>query len=185
MKKKEPQHVASDGLTNQERRFVAAYAGDNQEAALAAGYSKKNADTQGARIMARERVRKALLHRDLDIPLREKNKLDRLITDRNERLKWIVDQINAKKHGIKIRLKAMEMLQKSCGDYLEPAQPTNGRQQAPPAVIVIRPGKDSQTAITINPQDGQGDKGLVDVTGGKALPINEGVGEGLPDGDGE
>jgi hypothetical protein len=162
------------GLNAKQRKFVDYFEGDAVEAARLAGYAygSENAVMRNPKVLAAIRARKI-------------EKLDPLIESRNERLKWIANQVNTEKHGIKHRLKAMEMLQKSCGDYLEPAQPSSGHQQAPPTLIVIRPGKDAQTAITINPQDGQGDRGLVDVTGGGPLPIKGGIGDGVPDGSGK
>ena len=172
-------HRGSDGLTKFERRFVAAYAGNATQAAIAAGYSKKIANPIGCELMAKENIKQALSHRDLSIPESEKRHLDKLITDRNERLLWLVSQLRDEGHHIKDRLKAYDMLAKSCGDYLEPAQPTlSPDSQAPPTVIVIKAGREATTNICI-----EGPKKAIDAAG-EALPADlELVGAGDGDGD--
>jgi hypothetical protein len=79
----------------------------------------------------------------------------------------------------------MEMMQKSCGDYLEPGQPL-APGQAPPTVIVIKPGKEATTNICIEAAKqaaGEGTEAIL--VSGEESPVDSGaVGDGLPDGDG-
>ena len=54
--------VDDDGLTNQQRLFVAEYLKDNNatQAAIRAGYSKKTANEQGARLLAKVSIAQAI-----------------------------------------------------------------------------------------------------------------------------
>jgi hypothetical protein len=54
--------VDDDGLTDQQRLFVAEYLKDNNatQAAIRAGYSKKTANEQGARLLAKVSIAQAI-----------------------------------------------------------------------------------------------------------------------------
>ncbi|HBY9006850.1 TPA: terminase small subunit, partial [Klebsiella pneumoniae] len=54
--------VEDDGLTDQQRLFVAEYLKDNNatQAAIRAGYSKKTANEQGARLLAKVSIAQAI-----------------------------------------------------------------------------------------------------------------------------
>jgi hypothetical protein len=146
-----------NGLTEKQRKFVAAYAGSVTEAAKAAGYKMHPGVAYS--LMQNRNIQKALSKR-LD------KELNPLIREKRHRLTWLVDQINNEKWKIKDRLKAYELLARTCGDFFEVNvnQPGNGGSQAPPTVIVIKAGKESPVQVNIN-------------QGGEALPDN---GEGLP-----
>lgn len=104
-----------DGLTVRQRKFVEAYAGDAQAAAVAAGYSESSAQVEGCGLLKHPAVAAAIL-------ARESKSTRPLIRSRVKRQEWLCDIIEDTTAETKDRLKAMEMLKRSCGDFLDRVQ---------------------------------------------------------------
>jgi hypothetical protein len=110
--------VGDSGLTLKQQRFVEAYAGDGQAAAVSAGYSPDSAKQTAYYLLREPRVVEA-------IEAREKKTSAPLIRSRVSRQEWLVRVIEDVGVETKDRLKAMEMLKRSCGDFLERVEVTN------------------------------------------------------------
>ena len=99
-------------LTAQQRRFVAAYQGNATEAAIAAGYAKSGAHVQGNRLLNNANVRTA-------IKQREARDARPLIASREERQERLTKIIRSAAEETRDRIKAIEILGKMSGDFLE------------------------------------------------------------------
>lgn len=112
------------GLSVKQRRFVEAYDGNATAAAIAAGYSPKNARNTGARMLTKANIRAAL--RD-----RENRRIESTILTREERQAFWSDIIRSEdEKNIMAKLKASELLAKSEGDFLDRHELT-GKDGAP------------------------------------------------------
>lgn len=99
-------------LTERQRRFVAAYTGDVQAAALAAGYSATTARAMGKRIMEAPGVKAAL-------EARRAKEQGGLIATREERQRFWTEVMRDESRDARDRLKASELLGKSEADFTE------------------------------------------------------------------
>ena len=99
-------------LRPQQQRFVDAYNGNATEAAVAAGYSKKTARIQGCKLLTNPNIAAAIAERE------EKHKND-LIASREERQKVLTEILRNFDENTKERIKAIDILNKMGGDYLE------------------------------------------------------------------
>ncbi len=102
----------SHKLTPQQKRFVDAYQGNATEAAIAAGYSAKTARAQGARLLTKVDIAKA-------IEKRSERDAKTTIADRQKRQEFWTAVMGDEKMKMQDRLKASELLGKSEGDFLE------------------------------------------------------------------
>lgn len=100
-------------LTQKQQKFVDLYEGNATEAAKLAGY---RGDNQTLRSVGRENLTKP--HIWDAIQNRDKWQADPLMTERDARRKWLVDIVRDTTKDIKDRMKAMEMLQRTYGDFL-------------------------------------------------------------------
>lgn len=100
------------GLSVKQRRFVEAYDGNATAAAIAAGYSPKNARNTGARMLTKANIRAAL--RD-----REEERSALIIATREERQAFWTEIMRDENTMIMAKLKASELLAKSEGDFLD------------------------------------------------------------------
>lgn len=111
------------GLSVKQRRFVEAYDGNATAAAIAAGYSPKNARNTGARMLTKANIRAAL--RD-----REEERSALIIATREERQAFWTEIMRDENTMIMAKLKASELLAKSEGDFLDRHELT-GKDGAP------------------------------------------------------
>ena len=102
----------ADKLTARQQRFVDAYDGNATQAAIAAGYSAKNARNTGARMRTRANIRAALR-------AREKDRSAPMIATREERQAFWTEIMRDENTMIMARLKAAELLGKSEADFVE------------------------------------------------------------------
>jgi phage terminase small subunit len=94
------------------KRFAELYDGDGTAAALAAGYSVACARQAASNLLDDPRI--AAL-----IDAREKKSMSPLIRSRVRRQEWLVKVVENAGAEMKDRLKAMELLKRSCGDFIE------------------------------------------------------------------
>lgn len=99
-------------LTSKQRIFVEAYQGNATEAALAAGYSAKNAFKIGSELLQKSTIAKA-------IRSRETKRIKPLIANRQRRQQFWSSVMEDEEQPMKERLKASELLGKSEGDFLD------------------------------------------------------------------
>lgn len=111
------------GLSVKQRRFIEAYDGNATAAAIAAGYSPKNARNTGARMLTKANIRAAL--RD-----REEERSALIIATREERQAFWTEIMRDENTMIMAKLKASELLAKSEGDFLDRHELT-GKDGAP------------------------------------------------------
>ena len=111
------------GLSVKQRRFIEAYEGNATAAAIAAGYSPKNARNTGARMLTKANIRAAL--RD-----REEERSALIIATREERQAFWTEIMRDENTMIMAKLKASELLAKSEGDFLDRHELT-GKDGAP------------------------------------------------------
>lgn len=102
----------ADKLTARQQRFVDAYDGNATQAAIAAGYSAKNARNTGARMLTKANIRAALR-------AREKDRSAPMIATREERQAFWTEIMRDENTMIMARLKAAELLGKSEADFVE------------------------------------------------------------------
>jgi phage terminase small subunit len=104
-------------LNERERRFVEAYmgkaAGNATRAAKAAGYAKTSAKVTGCRLLTKANVRAAIDAR---------THADPAVSDREDRQRFLSQVMHSTKVGMKDRLKAVELLGKSQGDFIKRIQ---------------------------------------------------------------
>ena len=99
-------------LTSKQQRFVAAYAGNATEAAIAAGYSRKTAAFIGAENLKKPQIAKAIREREAE-------SMRPQIASREERQKFWTAIMRDEKQETRDRIKASESLGKSEGDFLD------------------------------------------------------------------
>ena len=113
-------------MTPMQVRFIEHYTGNATEAALAAGYSKKTAYSQGQRLLKNVEITKL-------IQQRENTYIADVVADREERQSFWTCLMRNPEQRTSDRLKASELLAKSEGDFLERIQTNN--MQIPDIVI--------------------------------------------------
>ena len=111
--------MANDGLTPKQRRFVEAFQGNATAAAIAAGYSEKTAREQGRRLLTKVDIADA-------IKKREDKTLAPLIASRGERQEKLTEIIRSLEEKTADRIKAIEILGKMNGDFLERVEHSGG-----------------------------------------------------------
>lgn len=99
-------------------RFVELFDGDGAKTAIAAGYAPDSANRTAYRLLNDPRVAQL-------IEEREKRSTKPLIRSRVKRQEWLVSIIEDVAVEMRDRLKAMEMLKRSCGDFLDRVEVTN------------------------------------------------------------
>lgn len=123
-------------MTPRQRAFVDAYAGNATEAAIAAGYSPKSARSHGCRLMKDPRIREAIERRDEEAAvLRAKRRADALEEESAPR---VLSRLERQQEWTKIaldpkektsdRLRALELLGKSEGDFMERIEHSTGSE---------------------------------------------------------
>lgn len=86
--------------------------GNATRAAESAGYSRRTAYSQGQRLLKHEGV-KEVIRKEL------KQKRDKAVADREERLKFLSDVMRDTEADLKNRLRAVELLSRICGDFIQ------------------------------------------------------------------
>lgn len=104
--------MATDKLTERQKRFVEAYQGNAAEAAIAAGYSAKTAYTIGSENLRKPQIVAA-------IKARQDKTVKPMIANREARQKFWTETMLSQDVKMPERLKASELLGKSEGDFLE------------------------------------------------------------------
>ena len=99
-------------LSAKQRRFIDCYNGNAAAAAIAAGYSKKNAKVIAGQLMKRPEIAAA-------IRAREQKRSAENIATREERQRFFTAVMRNSEQGMKDRLRAAELLGKSEGDFLD------------------------------------------------------------------
>ena len=99
-------------FTKRQAAFIAAYAGNATEAAIKAGYSPKTAGKIGSQLLEKTRISEAIRERE------EKRK-NALIMSREERMMTLTQIARNEAEQTKERIKAVDVLNKMGGDYLE------------------------------------------------------------------
>ena len=102
-------------LNYRQRAFVEAYCGDAQAAAIAAGYSPKTAKVVGCRMLKNPEI--VGLIED-----REQARASAAVATREERQAFWTAVMRDTAEPMKNRLRASELLGRSCGDFLERVQ---------------------------------------------------------------
>ena len=102
-------------LNYRQRAFVEAYCGDAQAAAIAAGYSPKTAKVVGCRMLKNHEI--VGLIED-----REQARASAAVATREERQAFWTAVMRDPEEPMKNRLRASELLGRSCGDFLERVQ---------------------------------------------------------------
>ena len=105
----------ANGLTAKQKAFVREYASNGYngtKAAIAAGYSEKTAEVKACQLLAIPEVQQAIAE--------EKARLRAdAVADREERQRTLTEIMRDKSEYTSNRLKAMDMLCRMNGDYLE------------------------------------------------------------------
>lgn len=118
--------ASGTGLTERRRRFVEAFAGEAKgsatEAARIAGYAQPH--SQGPRLLKNVGVLAALEERRASCPL---------VLSRHDLQAWWSKVARDPTMPIGARLRASELLARSCGDFL----PQNAVPDEPPARVVL------------------------------------------------
>jgi phage terminase small subunit len=106
--------LSSSKLTTRQERFCLEYAksGNATQAAIAAGYSAKNADVAGARLLVNVRIAERL-----GIQAQELKKAS--IADAAERHEFWSTVMRGKFNDMQHRLKASELLARTQGDFVD------------------------------------------------------------------
>lgn len=101
-------------LSERERRFVEAYMGRSKgnatKAAVAAGYATNSAKVTASRLLSKANVRAAIEARVTSDPQ---------VSDRADRQRFLTTVMHTRKVSMKDRLKAVELLGKSQGDFVK------------------------------------------------------------------
>ena len=100
------------GLTARQKAFIEAYQGNATEAALKAGYSEKTAGKIGHQLLEKTRISQAIQER-------EEKRRNELIMSREERMIALSAIGRNAEELTKERIKAIDVLNKMSGDYLE------------------------------------------------------------------
>jgi len=116
-------------MTPKQKRFIECYSGNAAEAARLAGYSEKTACSIGERLLRNVDIREA-------IQLREKERLSEAIASREERQTFWSAIMRDSEEKTADRLKASELLAKSCGDFLERID-AHVTKSEPPIIQVV------------------------------------------------
>lgn len=104
--------MARGDLTEKQRKYVEAYAGNGVAAAIAAGYSPRSADKISRDLLRIPTIAAAI--RD-----RERENIRPLIASRVERQEFWSNTMRDANEDARNRLKASELLGKSEGDFLD------------------------------------------------------------------
>lgn len=118
MNKKKKKVYAKDDpdkpLSKMEQKFVEAYAGNGEQAAIIAGYSKKTARMQASRLLTRANVIKAIKARQ------EEPRALRILTRQERQNFWTKVALGEEEGAdMKDRLKATELLGRSEADFTD------------------------------------------------------------------
>lgn len=105
-------------LNPRQRAFVAAYAGDGAAAARAAGYAPGVAKTTAYKLLRHPEIAVAIRSKDEAMIAAATARAPDVLT-RQERQKFLSDVIRDVDAEMKDRLKALELLGRSEGDFLE------------------------------------------------------------------
>jgi len=116
-------------MTPKQKRFIEAYTGNATKAAIAAGYSEKTAYRIGAELLQKTSVKGA-------IQQREEQRLSEVIASREERQTFWSAIMRDSEEKTADRLKASELLAKSCGDFLERID-AHVTKSEPPIIQVV------------------------------------------------
>ena len=100
------------GLTARQKAFIEAYQGNATEATLKAGYSEKTAGKIGHQLLEKTRISQAIQER-------EEKRRNELIMSREERMIALSAIGRNAEELTKERIKAIDVLNKMSGDYLE------------------------------------------------------------------
>lgn len=119
-------------LTAKQRKFVECYAGNATEAAIAAGYSKKTARSQGNRMLTNVDIQKAIFERG-------ENQLKNTIADREQRQAFWTSTMNDSGLPMRDRLKASELLARSEGDFIDRVDHSRTDGSAPVSHVMVVP----------------------------------------------
>ena len=104
--------MALSGLTARQRAFIEAYNGNATQAAIAAGYSVRNADKIGPRLVGKSSIAAAIRER-------EEKRRNELIANREERMITLTAIIRNHDETTKERIRAVDVLNRMTGEYLE------------------------------------------------------------------
>ena len=114
MSKKYAKDDPNRPLSDMEQRFVDAYSGNGEQAAISAGYSKHTAKVQGSRLLTRVNVINAIKTRE------EKPKALRILTRQERQAMWTKIALGQEDGAdMKDRLKASELLGRSEADFTD------------------------------------------------------------------
>lgn len=122
--KLETKEYENDGLTDMQREFCVQYVACNNglESARRAGYSSKNEKSlgvQASKLLYNEKIKAKINQLRTDIKMNEINDTD---IEKETVIKWIADianPINEYKYNANQRMKAMELLGKAIGLFVE------------------------------------------------------------------
>ena len=130
--------------------FIDLYAGDAQAAAKAAGYKDGpgNCKRVGCLLLRKPEVMEAILARD-----RVRN--SDLISRREARQEWWSKVMKDDKAELRDRVKASELLARSCGDFIERHMHVDGAGQAIPPVMIILAPDSAQIPLPANYDDAE------------------------------
>ena len=97
-------------MTDKQIKFIAEYSRDFNatQAAIRAGYSKKTAYSIGQELLNKPEVQSFM-----------RENRSKLIADRAERLKFWSNTMRDSNEDMRYRLKASELLARSCADFIE------------------------------------------------------------------
>jgi len=116
-------------FTTRQQRFIECYSGNATQAAIQAGYSEKTARSAGQRLLTNVDIQSA-------IRSREEQRRAELIADREARQQFWTAIMWDESESMTARLKASELLAKSCGDFLERID-AHVTKSEPPIIQVV------------------------------------------------
>jgi phage terminase small subunit len=114
-----------DGLTEKQRKFCEAFAGNGgnaHQAALSAGYAKPT--PEGVYCLRKPKIQKALEH------LRKSTTNSAIMTREERQMMW-TSVIKDKAERMDSRLKASELLGKAQGDFIDRVEVKNTYEEMP------------------------------------------------------
>ena len=135
-------------LTIKQRAFVEAYTGDGTAAARAAGYRDHGCNCRlvASQLMRNPVILKAILDRDRIIN-------EPLIRSRLERQRWWVEMMQNEEADPRDRVRASELLAKSCGDFADTT--INKTLNVTQPIMVILGADDAPLPLPANCSDAE------------------------------
>ena len=101
-------------ITLKRQRFIDYYDGNAAETAIKAGYKKKHADITGCKLLKIPEIKEAIKKREETNPAKISN-----ILNREGRQGFWTTVLNDPEVEMKDRLRASELLGRSCGDFFD------------------------------------------------------------------